>query len=455
MKRNIALLIVFLSILGTGCTQQHKNQSATSLSFSYDSSVSSSESFYSQEENNQDNNNEQIQLISGTNFSEGNALIEYYIGTEGKTNLGVLSIDGSIIPVDNDGISYSYKSKFSNGYAYYNYAPGNSNYSHHGFGIVNCSGEKIFNSEDDADYEVVCGEGNWYLVKKKIRTMDTSEDLYGIIESNGNWKMKPQADLLLGKQDIDKKGKKGASDYRYLGNGYFAVSYEAGYNKWYNVILNAKDKQIIDMPASNLSVIGTCNGFVIGAIDGFGGGIYRINNDTSSDLIFSFDDYSYVICSENLIFNVDIKGRNPYFIDTDGNVVLDLSSYSINTNYYLKAIDFQNGYSSVIFQGADNNSYLMIIDNKGSCKFEPLQVNSAGKYIDGYVGCFIPNLGSSWVDENGNVSPCTFPEEILDGSSVTSYTQLYFYNGYAYVPYNDSAPCYVSKTGEKMTLYIQ
>ena len=166
MKRNIALLIVFLSILGTGCTQQHKNQSATSLSFSYDSSVSSSESFYSQEENNQDNNNEQIQLISGTNFSEGNALIEYYIGTEGKTNLGVLSIDGSIIPVDNDGISYSYKSKFSNGYAYYNYAPGNSNYSHHGFGIVNCSGEKIFNSEDDADYEVVCGEGNWYLVNK-------------------------------------------------------------------------------------------------------------------------------------------------------------------------------------------------------------------------------------------------------------------------------------------------
>lgn len=460
LNRWVSLLLVsmtFLVLAGCSKSQGDDSEISSDNEYSYEQSEQGSDT--SSEIGEDDNlyvsgedELEQISIYSGEKFSEGLAWVLYYYGDEvDNRRLGLLKESGEIItldlPVDVD--KYVSGSDFYGGYSYINYTQGDQE----GFIIIDSNGKCVLQNQTDAGYTVMCGGEEWFLVKKSIRSMENSEDLFGIINVKGEWVYKPQSEFMYGPEQGGQWMLDVGAKYFYLGNGIFRAQWypgNMGRNIPLNVVLDAKTGEYapVELPLDDnyeSKVEGTYNNNVIWSYSSsYGGSVNRLNWDGASTELVSLKNYDWVdvkLC-DGSIYVAD--GEQAVFIDADGNVLIDLSQYSINAKNTI--CEFSDGYAAVIINGEDGYEYLEIIDTNGKCSFEPKKLDKSFYFIDGKMACILHDEPDkvSWVDANGNVQNSTIDKHDMDNLS--------FSDGYAF--YSEKN-CYISNLGDKLNVTIQ
>lgn len=390
-----------------------------------------------------------VSLKDGRPFSEGLAWVAYSVitnnGEEKGGGVGLLTIDGTVIPLELPIEKHKLGSDFCGGYSYINYQKdGRDCYI-----IIDRDGNTIAESAEDAGYKILCGGDNWYLVKKLIRSMEVSEDHYGIIDLQGNWVNEPTTDFMFGYQQGTQMMLKHGAEYYYLGNGVFHARWvpgNAGRNIPLNVIFDVKTEKLVELPLDSYyesRVQGIHNNTVIWSYtSSYGGNVYRLNEDgTSTEIAVVEKDWLDIRFSEGIVYAATRDGESARFLDISGSVLADFSKYTLNT------IDtgcvFTNGYAAVIIRGADNYNYLEIINTSGECSFEPIKLESAIAFIDGKMACRLYGAGDKvvWVDHQGSVTECAFD----------TFDMLSFSEGYAL---NRRTFQYVSSNGECLDIHL-
>jgi len=388
-----------------------------------------------------------VQIVYASTFSEGIAWVKYIIitsdGEEQNSGIGLLNVDGRIIPLSLPDEVVEVGADFCGGYSYINYQ-----YDDRAcYIIIDNNGNIISRSTDDAGYRIRCGGDNWYLVYKKVRSMEVSEDLYGIIDYKGTWIFDPIEDLMFGYEQGKSGMLEGGATYSYLGNGVFHASWSPnnyGRNIPLNVIFDAKktDDPLTELPLySNYEskVQGFQNNILIWSYSSsYNGSVYRLAEDGISIEIASSDGWIAAEYNEGIVYVGTKGGKDARFIDTEGNIIADYRQYTLSN-----VINFLDGYAVVVIKGADGFLYLEIIDTLGVCPFEPLKVKSVNAFVDGKAACVLyedPNK-MVWIDSQGNISDCFF--DSFDGLS--------FSEGYAF---DSKLHQYVSVTGDYLDVYI-
>jgi len=392
-----------------------------------------------------------ILIDKGSKFSDGVAWVKYSIVTDGgeetDSGIGLLNIDGKIIPLS---FLDEFGSDFCGGYSYINY----KNDERSGYNIIDINGQIITQSEDDTDCKILCGGDGWYLVFKKVRSMEVSEDLYGIIDHKGSWIFEPKTDLMFGYEQGSERMLKGGAEYLYLENGIFHARWKpnnAGRNVSLNVIFDAKrtDNPLMEVPLDfdyESKIEGVYNDSIIWSYSSsYRGSVYRLDGNGQSIKLASSDELEWVNVEygEGLIYIGTKKGNDARIIDTQGNEIADLRQYQIYGAWITR---FQDGYAPVTIKGADNLVYLTIIDASGAFTFEPIKIKDVYGFVDGKVACTLYGESEkiNWVDVNGNISDSVVDITPIDIESIS----------YGYI-YDKDTYQYVSVMGEYLDVYIE
>lgn len=397
-------------------------------------------------ENGEDDTIYTVSLINGAGFSEGIAWVKYNLYKNGiieaEKQYGLLRNDGKLTPLELSEDINDFGSEFSGGYSYINYRREDKKH----FVIIDADGNTISESQDDAGYSIICGGDGMFLIHKEIRNMDTSEDLFGIIDVYGNYIYGLSPCFMYNYSDTsDVRG----VSYEYLGCGYFQAQFQGNFGRHgiFNVILNTNNNTYTELDLEyyySSFVEGLCDEKVVWSwTSSYEGGAYKVNDDGTTTNIWYSKDYNWVdvVAGDELIFVADKidPGKGKYdssakFIDINGNTCIDLASYTVvqaDNDYVIQTETinkFINGYAAIIIYGADGGYYLEIINRNGACEFDPIKISKAYTYVEGIMFCKLSGKNNiSMIDCHGNITDCMLPENAFG-----TYSQLDFHEGYAY-----------------------
>lgn len=384
---------------------------------------------------------EPISIASGMRFSEGLAIVSYYFGDDERNTItGLLRNTGELISLDlpfED--TYRSWSEFRDGYAYINRDVNDERE----FVIIDENGNCVLQNDSDAGYNIICGGDGLFLVKKTIRTMDVSEDQYGIIRADGTWIYEPRADFMLAPNTGEQWWLEKWVEFSYLDDGFFLAEWHI-WNTPVCVVLEAKEGVYnpVELPEES-SVIGEHDKNIIWTYRDYNkDSIFRLDEAGTQVEIASFEGRIRAKLSEGIIC---VSGDNrTLFCDIYGNVLRDFGEYSMNFKESIGEV--KNGYAAVLLNGADGYEYLQIVDINGNCNFEAKKLNESYFYDNGKMACILnDNPGEiSWVDKDGNI-------EITTTKSVKFY-DLRFAEGYAFDVEDD---CYVSYLGDELPIMLR
>ncbi len=310
--------------------------------------------------------------------------------------LGMINDKQELIPYDFENV-WNY-STFSNGYAYINFdsQPNNS------FSIIHNSGNIIYQSPNDANYQVLCGSDGFFYVEKKVSGYDVYEVSYWIVSADGKW------------TSIDFVSNEVASDFQ---------CYE-------NAILQLGDYIFVNMKNGNIYYTSspdeytpkyagfTKNNELIWVhTDSYHGQVYITDSNNNTKQLATTNGWGEAKYSEDLIYISD-NGGNCRFINLQGEVVIDLSQYKITNQdpskrEFKQGGIFDNGIAPFLITGKDGQQYYMIIDKKGKLAFDPISLDRIGNFSQGYVPIEL-DFQMYLIDNKGNITPLPFVEDCYD-----------------------------------------
>jgi len=318
--------------------------------------------------------------------------------------IGIINDELQFIPCeleDSDGHSRASYSVFSEGYAYINYVI-DTEVDH--FVIIDIDGNVVYESPNDAMYEILCGGNGYYYVKKKISGFDTNEVSYWIVSVDGVW---TAVDFVTDTE---------ASDYRYNGSGVLQLG-NTIFVKMDNCSIYhtfSKDKYWPEFVGFTEN-----NELIWLHSSSYAGEVYVTDINGNTRQIAVTGRWGKAKYGDGLIFVSDSQGDECYnarYIDLEGNVIIDLSQYKIVN--FKTGEQFYNGYAALQITGQDYNHYLAIIDKNGNFAFEPIQFSTysnfcgIGTFSNGYIPVY-ENTYIAIVDCKGNIAKVSLETDDL------------------------------------------
>lgn len=345
-----------------------------------------------------------VKLEFGKNFSDGLAWVSYSDPNTGEEKTGLLNVDGEIL--SNDSLSKvdhnEFGSDFSSGYSYVNHRDYN-NKTNNSFSIIDEEGNVVVSSPDDgAGYQILAGGDGIFFVYQQILDMKTNEERYGFMDAKGNWIVKPTTENPLkygySSDEVLKWG--GELFYYYLGEHVFAAlvddyfdylaiyNVDTGASKYYDNSDLSDTSEIVltnnnsDRPftfSNGLSMIimhdTVCSlnreGEIteIAAIPG---------GYTGTEIVY----YDGIFLLGSVNFMKTWEMRDGVFYDLNGNIVLDMSGYSLAVYGKLNGFyEFHDGIAAVKIVGADGKYYIAHIDKSGNFLYEPIAIDYASNLL--------------------------------------------------------------------------
>lgn len=305
------------------------------------------------------------------------------------------------------------------------YVEENGNYK-----LINSTGKVVLSTDNgDIDKILAVGDGK-ALVYKYNGNIDTSENLYGVIDCDGNW-VQPLKDWGFNISD---------RTFMYAGEGVFMAYTGSSFQSGSVFIFNSNDSSNMFLDKINTKTTKLSNTdqyaeSTQGLI--FDEGITFLDAGSSVSDCTSFwqnvTDFSKLNDNGKITDNFILKANGEYeeteyylygssgklFRDNDEQ--LEFTDYSNNkkvtiTDYpasKIESVVFSDTYGIMTILGEDNNLYFTLIDENGKIKFEPIKF-SGGMfnntpaivgvlYSSGKIVVTNDDKTFSIYDESGNV----------------------------------------------------
>lgn len=323
--------------------------------------------------------------------------------------------------------------------------------------LINSNGDVVMSSSNGYFDEVLAVGDSLALVYKYNGGVTTSEYLYGVVDSDGNW-VQPLTDWGKEFYAIN-------SYFSYIGDGMFAATKEAFpgsnvtiYNSTLNTFIyleginNEYNRKLVILDQYNDN---HCQFYFYNNIAFFkvvsSGGTLSINNADLFSISKNFAlnaDGTYVELSE---FICDSEGK--LLRETDGH--MEIFDYINNTTVILSDSNYSTSrYPSIyyagrkgllILDGADGNRYFTLIDDNAKELFNPIIYCGSFSSLDinysygKIVACTEKGIYNTY-DENGTV--------LAEGLAYKRINA--FYDDIAVAVDEDDNFCYINSRGEKV-----
>lgn len=297
--------------------------------------------------------------------------------------------------------------------------------------LINSSGKVVISTDTgEIDKVLAVGDGK-ALVYKYNGNIDTSEHLYGVIDSDGNW-IHP---LDVWGDGISKKLQYGGVIRRliYVGEGMFMVYTDSSSRANSVFVYNSNDfsNMFFDNINTKTSMLsykdqygGTPARLFENGVTFIGASMttfwhnatdfseQNADNQITGDFILKVNgEYEeteyYLFGSSGKMFR-DNDGQLE-FTDCSNNKTVTITDYPASK---IRSVVFSDTYGIMTIVGEDNNLYFTLIDDNGKIKFEPVKFKGTADY-DGKVCGILYNSGKivaknddetfSIYDENGNI----------------------------------------------------
>lgn len=476
-RKWIILTSIILACLLGGCGTEKAitEESAEKQVVIEDISMDDNDTFEvtEEEESAREIRKQYVELKEVSDFSEGIAWVKYE-DEYGNDHIGWLDTSGKITEPEVLSNVKTFGGKFSSGYDYANYDKNNDNYSDV-FLILNQEGDVVASSPDGDGYEIVAAGDGLFLVRQRVRTFDTNQDLYGVVDTAGNWVCDLKADDPFPSSTPD-----GYSEvtFYYLGEGVFGVRYLRN-ESWYLYYMFNSETGIVTEYKDSTPLKFYGGKTVLIAEDTLSNELSFITKD--GETIFTFDSkYGEMtfgpIYSEELMFSGNYTYdadsgmeivKNGKFYHTDGSVAVDLSQYTLVGAGTEDLYCFKDGLAPIVLLGADYSPYVTFIDENGEMIFDPIKVDRGyakqgdifGKYSNGVIPVLKEN-------ENGvtKITLIDIEENIKELSGdIYECKNLEFHDGYSVITeqytnssgFGEKRYCVVGIDGNILETYVE
>lgn len=386
-------------------------------------------------------------------FSDGYAWVQFK--KDGVEYYGIIDTDGKIIYEDTYNNQNAYRFYPMSGSICYMSCSGVYN-------IIDSNGKILMSSESgEIDEVLAVGDGR-ALVYKNNSGVNSSEHLYGVLDSNGNWI-----------QQLSDWGAELSSSYSwyYAGDGMFV------FNANSKIIYNSNDNSCMSISRASAKTYRD-----------YSSSQYLQNNDVTfyfsnntaffapSDNQFyptqfchldkasltdlNNADYSEITSYIALNSNGTYEEISEFENETCGKLLrdngdyLEINDYANNTtstiskysSSMIQSLLFYGDYGLLLLKGADKEIYFTLIDKNGNEKFEPIKCSNF-KYINYSGGKIVTNTGKdiySIYDESGNVLAEGLNYDRING----------FYDDIAVAVDAEDNSCYINSKGEKILMNL-
>lgn len=261
-------------------------------------------------------------------------------------------------------------------------------------------------------------DNGFIIVDAIYEDIHGSERKYGLLDSNGEWIIQPDADI---------------SSIKHLGDSVFELSYFVYGEEYFNAETKNKFEVKVWLDEhgyeTEVNVSEFNDGYAVFLLEN---DIYRVSTEGVVEKLFTpFDgtgDYRCGKFSDGLIFVEDTfyDSFDCGFYDVSGNLVIDLSDYKISHSIDIDKMYFQDGCVAMYVNG-----FCLFVDSKGNNIFEPIKIESDNIFFSDGILRIHEAEGICFYDTSGNrlygpvENTVEIPETYSCGLGLVSYGEHY------------------------------
>lgn len=346
------------------------------------------------------------------------------------------------------------------------YIEENGNYK-----LINSTGKVVLSSDNGyIDKVLAVGDGK-ALVYKYNGNIDTSENLYGVIDSNGNW-FQPLKDWGFNISD---------RTFMYAGEGMFKACTGSSFQSDSVFIYNSNDSSNMFLDKINTKTTKLSNTDQYAESTqglSFHEGITFLDAGSSVSDCTSFwqnvTDFSKLSVNNQITGNFILKNNGNYeetdeylfgsagkifrdnngkleFTDCLNNKTVTITDYSASK---IKSVVFSGNYGFMTIQGADHKYYFTLINESGEIQFDPIKF-SAGMFNNTTATAGALYSSGKIVASNEDETFSIYDESGNTLANNLQYKKIgEFCNDIAVATDSENNTMYINSKGEKILLTL-